>query len=84
MDVLYTNHTASMTEIKRNLPKILKKSDGNAVAILNHNKVAAYLVPVALYEQLVKRSEALEDAQDLLLAKERENGPFVEVSLNDI
>ncbi len=84
MDILLTNHTASMTEVKRNLPKILKESGGKAVAILNHNKAEAYLVPVELYKELIEKSEAFKDAKDLLLLKNRENGPFIEVDINEL
>ena len=70
-----------MAEVKRNLPKIIKENEGHAVAILNHNKAEAYLVPAALYEKLITNYEEmqnLQDLQDTLLVKQRENGSCYE------
>ena len=47
--------------------------------MLNHNRPEAYLLPAGHYERLIARLEDLEDAQ---LARERANGPFVEVDLD--
>ncbi|MFR6518959.1 MAG: hypothetical protein ACLUPV_06905 [Bilophila wadsworthia] len=49
--------------------------------MLNHNKPEAYLIPARHYEQLLSR---LEDAEDRKLVLERSDGPFVEVSLNEL
>ena len=79
MDTLYSNMTVSITELKRNFAGVLKEADDCAVAILNHNRPEAYLLPAAHYERLMAYLEDLEDAK---LARERADGPFVEVSLD--
>jgi antitoxin StbD len=81
MHKIYADKTVSVTELKRNLASILSQAEGDAVAVLNHNKPEAYLLPAALYESLLERLEDLEDAK---LVKEREGGPFVEVSLEEL
>lgn len=81
MDTIYTNKTVSVTELKRNFAGILKQADDCPVAILNHNRPEAYLLPAAHYERLM---EYLEDLEDLKLVQERANGPFVEVSLDEL
>lgn len=79
MDKLYSNMTVSITELKRNFAGVLKEADDCAVAILNHNRPEAYLLPAAHYERLMAYLEDLEDAK---LARERADGPFVEVSID--
>jgi antitoxin StbD len=81
MDTILTNMTVSVTELKRNFANIIKQADESAVAILNHNRPEAYLLPAAHYERLMAYLEDLEDAQ---LVHERANGPFVEVRLDEL
>ena len=81
MDTILTNMPVSVTELKRNFANIIKQADESAVAILNHNRPEAYLLPAAHYERLMAYLEDLEDAQ---LVHERANGPFVEVRLDEL
>ncbi len=81
MDLIYAQKTVSVTELKRNLSVIIDDAENEAVAILNHNKPEAYLLPAAYYEKLLERLEDLEDAR---LVRERQTGPFVEVDLDDL
>ncbi len=81
MDVILSNRTVSVTELKRSFSDVLKKADDEAIAILSHNKAEAYLLPAAHYEMLMAYLEDLEDAQ---LVRERSQGPFVKVSLDDL
>ncbi|WP_432741394.1 type II toxin-antitoxin system Phd/YefM family antitoxin [Methylobacter sp. G7] len=81
MDTIYTDKTVSVTELKRNFADIIKQADECPVAILNHNRPEAYLLPAAHYERLMAYVEDLEDAK---LAQERANGPFVEVNLDEL
>ena len=81
MDTIYTNKTVCVTELKRNFAGIIKQADECPVAILNHTRPEAYLLPAAYYERLMAYLEDLEDAN---LVQERANGPFVEVSLDEL
>lgn len=81
MDTIHSTMTVSVTELKRNFANIIKQADQCPVAILNHNRPAAYLVPAAHYERLMAHLEDLEDAK---LIQERANGPFLEVRLDDL
>ncbi len=81
MDTIFTNMTVSVTELKRNFAAIIKQADESPVAILNHNRPEAYLLPAAYYERLMGYLEDLEDAR---LVHERANGPFVEVGLDEL
>lgn len=81
MDIILSSMTVSVTELKRNFAEILKQADDCPVAVLNHNRPEAYLLPAAHYERLITYLEELEDAK---LVRERADGPFVEVSLDEL
>ncbi len=81
MDTILANATVSVTELKRNFSSILRAADDQAIAVLNHNRPEAYLLSAAHYEQLMAYVEDLEDAR---LVRERQGGPFVEVTLDEL
>ncbi|WP_367364818.1 type II toxin-antitoxin system Phd/YefM family antitoxin [Candidatus Tisiphia endosymbiont of Nedyus quadrimaculatus] len=54
--------------LKKSPTALLAKSSGEPIALLNHNKPTAYLLPAELYEQVV---EILDDRDLLKLAEER-------------
>lgn len=81
MDTIYSSMAASVTELKRNFAGIIKQADECPVAILNRNRPEACLLSAAHYERLLAYLEDLEDAK---LIQERANGPFVEVSLDEL
>lgn len=81
MDTILSSMTVSVTELKRNFAEILKQADDCPVAVLNHNRPEAYLLPAAHYERLMAYLEDLEDAK---LVGDRADGPFVEVSLDEL
>lgn len=81
MDNIFATMSVSVTELKRNYASIIKDADDSPVAVLNHNRPEAYLLPADHYERLMSYLEDLEDAK---LVRERANGPFVEVSLADL
>jgi antitoxin StbD len=73
--------TISVTEFKRNFSNILKAVQDTPVAVLNHNRPEAYLLSADYYEQLLSHLEDMEDAE---LIRQRTNGPFIEVTLDDL
>ncbi len=54
MTHILANYTASISELKKSPSSIIEEAGNEAVAILNHNKPSAYLVPSALYEKMMK------------------------------
>ncbi len=81
MHNVFADTCVSVTELKRNYTKILRQAEDQPVAVLNHNRPEAYLLPAALYERML---DLLDDAKDASLVRERANGPFIEVSLADL
>ncbi len=83
MEQVLTHYSASITELKKNPSALLEKAGGETIAILNHNKPSAYLVPAELYESLLER---LEDYELGLIVKERqsEKAKAIRVSMDDL
>jgi len=81
MELLYTNASVSISELKKNPTAVIDEAGGFPVAVLNHNKPAAYLVPAAAFEAMM---EKLDDIELAKLVKEREHEPTVKVDPNDL
>ena len=62
---------------------MIEQSDGQPIAILNHNRPTAYLIPAETYEELLER---LEDYQLGLIVQERQDEKIraVEVDIDEI
>ena len=45
MESVLASCSASISELKKNPSALIDKSDGEPIAILNHNRPTAYLVP---------------------------------------
>ena len=83
MKSVLATYSASISELKRNPSALIDQSDGEPIAILNHNKPTAYLIPAETYEELL---ESIEDYQLGIIVKERENEKIsaVEVDLDEL
>ena len=83
MNTVLSPYAASVSELKRNPSGLLAQSDGEAVAILNHNRPTAYLIPARTYEAMLER---LEDAELMEVVRSRngEKARAQEVSLDDL
>ena len=75
--------SASISELKKNPTALLTEANGSPVAILNHNKPAAYLVPAETYEWMMEMLDDQELAQ-LIEARRADRSKAVEVSLDDL
>jgi antitoxin StbD len=83
MESIFARWSASISELKKNPSALIKLSEGEPIAILNHNKPAAYLIPAETYKLML---EQIEDYQLGLLVKERqhEKSSAVEVNLDEL
>lgn len=75
--------SASISELKKNPTALLNEADGAAIAILNHNKPTAYLVPAEVYEFLM---DQLDDYELTKLVESRRGdlSEAVEVNIDDL
>ena len=80
-NLILTEITASVSELKRNPMGTVAAGEGFPVAILNRNKPAFYCVPAKAYEIIMDR---LEDLELNALADERKNQPEIEVTLDEL
>ncbi|WP_316354978.1 type II toxin-antitoxin system Phd/YefM family antitoxin [Candidatus Trichorickettsia mobilis] len=72
---------ASISELKKNPMATIKSANGEALAILNHNKPVCYCISPEIYEAM------LDIIDDIVLAKivrEREGEEGIEVDINDL
>ncbi len=81
MDKIFARASVSISDLKKNPTRIINEAEGSPVAILNHNKPSAYLIPAEAFEALM---EKFEDYELTRLVKERENEPTVKVSLDEL
>jgi len=79
MKAVLANCSASISELKKNPSALIDLAEGEPIAILNHNRPTAYLVPAETYEQLM---EKLEDYQLGLIVKERQNEKISAIEVN--
>ena len=81
MEALLANCSVSVTELKQSPSAIIEQANGQTIAVLNHNRPAAYLVPAATYAAMVERLDDLDLAQ---LVRSRASEPSVAVDWNDL
>ncbi|HOE19242.1 MAG TPA: type II toxin-antitoxin system Phd/YefM family antitoxin [Smithellaceae bacterium] len=83
MKTVLASCSASVSELKKNPSALIDQAEGEPIAILNHNKPTAYLVPAETYEQLM---EKLEDYNLGLMVKERqsEKNSAIEVNIDEL
>ena len=83
MKSVLANCSASISELKKNPTALIEMADGQPIAILNHNRPTAYLIPAETYEAML---EKLEDFQLGMIVKERQHEKIhaVAVDLDDL
>jgi antitoxin StbD len=83
-EVLLADRTVSATDLKRHGVAAFQTDDGSAVAVMANNRAAYYVLPAALYAELLETLEAAEDAELNRMAEVRRDQPRVRVSLADL
>lgn len=83
MNLILSNYSASISELKKNPSALLNQSEGSPIAILNHNTPAAYLIPAETYEWLMDQIENIELTKIVLdRMPEKENA--IEVNIDEL
>ena len=78
---IFARTTVSMTDLRRNPSGILADAGDSPIAVLNHNKPAAYLLSANAYEALL---EKLDDAELSKIVQQRRWGKTVKVKFEDL
>ncbi len=84
MTQILSNYSASISELKKSPSSLIEDAGGEAVAILNHNKPSAYLVPSALYEQMIDIIDDYHFAQEVRERLEYTEDDMIKVSVDDL
>lgn len=83
MDHVLAPLSTSISELKRNPSGIIERAGGEPVAILNHNRPTAYLVPAKAYEAMLDALDDLELAV-VVRARQGEKKKAVAMALDDL
>ena len=81
MQRVEANIAVSVSDLKKNPSQVMAQAAGESVAVLNHNRVMAYMVPAARYEALMEHMDDLELAETI---KKRADEIPVRVSLDEL
>lgn len=81
MQRIHAHSSVSISDLKKNPSGVITQAQGEPVAILNHNRATAYLVPAASFEAILER---LDDSELRRLVKTRRNEPSIKVTLDEL
>lgn len=81
VNLILTEVTASISELKKDPMGTVAAGEGEPVAILNRNKPAFYCLPAKAYEALM---ELLEDMELSAIADARKDMPEIAVTLDEL
>ena len=83
MRQVLADFSVTITELKKNPSALLSQASGSPIAVLNHNKPAAYLIPAETYEALM---DMVEDYELGKLVEERlkDKSKAIVVSLDEL
>lgn len=81
MQNVLANVAVSLSDLKKSPALVLSEAQGEAVAILNHDRVMAYMVPATLYEAMMN---IIDDAELVALVQARADEEPVKVYLDEL
>jgi antitoxin StbD len=83
MRQILADFSVSISELKKNPSALLAQASGSPIAVLNHNKPVAYLVPADTYEALM---DMIDDYELTKFVEERrgDKEQAIAVSLDDL
>lgn len=83
MNTILSAYSASVSELKKNPSQLLELSGGEPIAILNHNKPSAYLVPAQAYEEMLNQLEDIELSR-IIESRKSEKSSAISVSVDEL
>ena len=78
---ILSNMVTSISELKKNPMAVIKSAQGDALAILNHNKPVGYCVPPKIYEAML---DIIDDLELVKIIEERSQEESIVVNINDL
>lgn len=83
MERLHAELSVSVSELKKNPSALLREARGAPVAVLNHNKPSAYLIPARTWEALMELIDDHELAQ-IVERRRADKDKAVAVTLDEL
>ena len=83
MREILADYSVSITELKKNPSALLSQASGSPIAVLNHNRPAAYLIPAETWAALM---DMIEDQELSRIVEERRNDKSqgIEISVDEL
>jgi antitoxin StbD len=81
METLYADASVSIAELKNDPAFVIEHAEGLPIAVLDHDRPTAYLVPAETFAAIMEQLEDMELAQ---IVRERADESSVRVSLDDL
>lgn len=81
MEPVLADQSVSISELKANPTAVVKEAGGAPVALLNHNKPIAYIVPAGRWERLL---DMIDDVRLVEIIKAREKESRIKVDIDDL
>ena len=78
MNTLLSTLSASVSELKKNPSQLIDQANGEAIAILNHNKPTAYLIPASKYEEIIEAMDE-QNLAKIIKRRAKEKNKTIEV-----
>lgn len=76
MEHLLASRSVSITELKRSPSTVIEQAGVEPIAVLNHNRPAAYLLAHSTYQELLDRLQAAE-LREAILASRNDPRPSI-------
>ena len=73
--------SASISDLRKSPSSVMAAANGQPVAILNHNRIMAYMVPAETYEAILDRLDNLALVE---IVKSRADEKGVPVNIDDL
>lgn len=83
METIYADITIRMSDLKKNPSAVLRDAKSKPVAVLNHNKIAFYMIERALFEALLEELSD-QDFHRTVLSRMNERAQAIEVDIDAI
>jgi len=84
MTRILANYTTSISELKKSPSSVIENANGQSIAILNHNRPSAYLVPSEVYEKMMDMLDEYYLIQEVKSRIGYKDSELIEVSLDEL
>ncbi|HCH71885.1 MAG TPA: antitoxin [Ochrobactrum sp.] len=79
MQRVEANIAVSVSDLKKSPAAVMDEANGEAVAVLNHNRIMAYMVPAGVYEAML---EQLDDIRLTEIIRNRADEKGISVDID--